>query len=206
MMFVSGEYAGVLISVLAAEKFDETVSLKAFESEALLCDWYGVRLGRLSPWPELSWLLVLDIPTVDGEFVLLDPVGEMLSCLTFDSCFTFAGNTVGLSGDVIDPFLDFESPKLFFCLNFSSQLELLIFICVSRPPTVAEKNRACFLINSSVNGTPLLCCFLAQFVIVRSMSGSFPFDLLRGDLLPSSWYKYLSFCLKTLETVLPWRC
>ncbi len=131
MMFVSGEYAGVLISVLAAEKFDETVSLKAFESEALLCDWYGVRLGRLSPWPELSWLLVLDIPTVDGEFVLLDPVGEMLSCLTFDSCFTFAGNTVGLSGDVIDPFLDFESPKLFFCLNFSSQLELLIFICVS---------------------------------------------------------------------------
>ena len=34
------------------------------------------------------------------------------------------------------------------------------------------------------------------------MSGNFPFDLLTGDLLPSSVQRYLSFCLKTFETVL----
>lgn len=192
------------MSVLVAEKIGDTVSWTATDSKVLLCDWYGVRLTRLLglPWPELSWLLVLDIPTADGDDVLLDTIGDMLSCLTSNSCFTFPGTAVGLSCDVTDPFLDFMPPRLFFCLNFSSQPELLILICVSVPPTVAEKNKACFRIMSSVNDTPLLCWFFAQFDMVRSMSGSFPLDLLKGDLLPSSWYKYLSFCLKTLDTVL----
>lgn len=34
------------------------------------------------------------------------------------------------------------------------------------------------------------------------MSGNFPFDFLMGDRLPSSWYRYFSFCRRTLETVL----
>ena len=34
------------------------------------------------------------------------------------------------------------------------------------------------------------------------MSGNFPFDLLMGDRLPSSWYKYFSFWRNTFETVL----
>lgn len=34
------------------------------------------------------------------------------------------------------------------------------------------------------------------------MSGNFPLVFFWGDLFPSSGLKYLSFCLKTLETVL----
>ena len=34
------------------------------------------------------------------------------------------------------------------------------------------------------------------------MSGNFPLDFLMGERLPSSWYKYFSFCRNTFETVL----
>jgi len=34
------------------------------------------------------------------------------------------------------------------------------------------------------------------------MSGDLPFARFTGDLLPSSWARYFSFCRRTLETVL----
>jgi hypothetical protein len=34
------------------------------------------------------------------------------------------------------------------------------------------------------------------------MSGNFPLALRTGDLLPSSWYRYFSLFLRTLDTVL----
>jgi hypothetical protein len=73
---------------------------------------------------------------------------------------------------------------------------------LSELPTVEAKKRALSLIIASLRGKPCLWWFRAQFASARSMSGNFPFDLLMGERLPSSWYKYFSFWRKTLETVL----
>lgn len=48
------------------------------------------------------------------------------------------------------------APMPFFCLNFSSQLELLVFKWPSLPPTVVAQVRARFKIAASVTGKP---CF-----------------------------------------------
>jgi hypothetical protein len=102
----------------------------------------------------------------------------------------------------MDPFLDFAPMRWFFCLNFSSQLVLLALRWLSEFPTVCAKKRALSRMMASVKGSPCLWWFLAQFESARSMSGNLPLDLLIGERLPSSWYKYFSFWRKTLETVL----
>lgn len=101
-----------------------------------------------------------------------------------------------------EPLRDFEPMRLFFCLNFSNQLLLLALGRLSELPTVVAKNRNFSLISASVNGSPCLWWFLAQFDNARSMSGNLPFAFRTGDLLPSSWCKYFSLFRSTLDTVL----
>lgn len=73
-------------------------------------------------------------------------------------------------------------PMLFFCLNFSSQLELLAFEWLSLLPTVAAQTRAFSLMAASVSGRPCFCEFRTQLDRARSISGNLPFDLLTGDV------------------------
>ena len=110
------------------------------------------------------------------------PFGVCEVELPFDSVTTLSASVRQAS----EPFLDFAPNKLFFCLNFSSQLGLLILEWLSELPTVVAKKRAFSLMISSVILRPCRWWFLAQFERARSMSGNFPFDLLTGDLLPSS--------------------
>ncbi len=53
-----------------------------------------------------------------------------------------------------DPFLALAPGRLFFCLNFSSQLVLLTFTWLSEFPTVVAKNRAFSLMMLSFMGKP----------------------------------------------------
>lgn len=112
------------------------------------------------------------------------------------------GGFDGSESSAMDRFLDLAPIKLFFCLNFSSQVLLLALIWLSELPTEAAKNWAFSLIMSSVRGSPCRWWFFAQFAKALSTSGNLLFDLLIGERLPSSWYKYFSFCLRTLDTVL----
>jgi hypothetical protein len=56
----------------------------------------------------------------------------------------------------IELFRDFAPMRLFFCLNFSSQLLLFALGKLSELPTVVAKNRNFSLMSASVNGRP---CF-----------------------------------------------
>ena len=106
------------------------------------------------------------------------------------------------STDLMELFLDFEPMRLFFCLNFSSQLRFVALTLYSVFPVVVAKNRAFSSIRESVSGNPFFCCARAQFDSARSMSGNLPLDLLMGERLPSSWYNHFSLFLNTLDTVL----
>lgn len=117
-------------------------------------------------------------------------------------CTFEGGFDVPSDSSAIEPFLDLAPMRWFFCLNFSSQLVLLPLKGLSELPTVDAKKRALSRMIASLSGSPCLWWFLAQFASARSMSGNFPFALLIGERLPSSWYKYFSFCRRTLETVL----
>lgn len=93
-------------------------------------------------------------------------------------------------------------PMPFFCLNFSSQVELLVFRWLSLLPTVVAKNRAFSLMAASVKGRPFFWLFLTQFESALSMSGNLPFARFTGDKFRSSGNKYFSLWRKTFETVL----
>ena len=101
-------------------------------------------------------------------------------------------------------FLCLAPGRLFFCLNFSSHAVLFTLAWHSWLPTVVAKKRALSRIMSSFRGKPCLTWFRAQLAMARSISGNLPLPLFTGERLPSSGNKYLSFCRRTLETVL--RC
>lgn len=140
----------------------------------------------------LSVTVVLVGETPPGD------VGEIApGVCTFDGGFDVPSDS-----SAIEPFRDLAPIKWFFCLNFSSQLLLFALRWLSELPTVEAKNRALSRIIESLRGSPCLWWFLAQFASALSMSGNFPLDLLIGERLPSSWYKYFSFWRKTFDTVL----
>lgn len=113
----------------------------------------------------------------------LGEVGEMPpGVCTFDGGFDVPSDS-----SAIEPFLDFEPSRLFFCLNFSSQLVLLALRWLSLLPTVVAKNFAFSRMTLSVRGRPDFWWFRAQLTSARSMSGNLPLDLFMGDRLPSSW-------------------
>ena len=97
---------------------------------------------------------------------------------------------------------DFPPSNEFLCLNFSNQRGLFTLTWQSEVPTVVAKNLALSRMISSLKGKPWCCRFFAQFDKARSISGNLPFDRFIGDRLPSSGYRYFSFCRRTLETVL----
>jgi hypothetical protein len=101
-------------------------------------------------------------------------------------------------------FLDFDDPpRLFSCLNFSSQLEVKTLGLPSGLPQVAANIRALSLIMASVRGLfPSRRWFRAQFARAFSISGTLPLLLLMGERLPSSMLRYFSFWRRTFETVL----
>lgn len=78
-----------------------------------------------------------------------NPLGVCEPEVQFDS--TLMAPSESLASD---PFLDLAPGRLFFCLNFSSQLMLLTFTWLSEFPTVVAKNRAFSLIILSFNGRP----------------------------------------------------
>ena len=117
-----------------------------------------------------------------GDGTPLGEVGEIPPGV----CAVEGGLDVPSLSSAIELFRDFEPMRLFFCLNFSSQLVLLVLRWLSGLPTVVAKNRAFSRIRESDSGTPCLWAFLAQFDRARSMSGNLPFDLFMGDRLPSS--------------------
>lgn len=124
----------------------------------------------------------------DGE-TPLGVVGEIPpGVCTFDGGFDVPSDS-----SAIEPFLDFAPDKLFFCLNFSSQLVLFTLRWLSLLPTVLAKNCALSRRALSLIVKPFFWWFLAQFESARSMSGNLPLDFLIGDRLPSSWYRYFSF-------------
>ena len=134
--------------------------------------------------------------TGDGETPLGDDGDSPPGVCTFDGGFDAPSDS-----SAMDPFLDLD-PRLFFCLNFSSQLVLLALRWLSELPTVVAKKRAFSLMRASLKGRPCFWAFLAQFARALSISGNLPFDLFMGDRLPSSWYRYFSFWRNTFETVL----
>lgn len=87
----------------------------------------------------------------------------------------------------IELFLDFDPRRLFFCLNFSSQLALFALRVLSELPTVFAKKRAFSRMAASDRVRPFFWWFLAQFASALSISGNLPFDFRIGDRLPSSW-------------------
>lgn len=128
--------------------------------------------------------------------------------------------TSSASSGASELFLERAPIKLFFNLNFSSQLVLKV-VWVSGLLEVAENACAVWRIKSSDRGTPFFSCierqngshvfhneiegptwFFAHTARARSMSGDRPLGRLAGDRLPSSWKRYFSFCRSTLETVL----
>jgi hypothetical protein len=120
--------------------------------------------------------------TGDGETPLGD-VGDMPpGVCTLDGGFEFPSDS-----SAIELFLDFAPKRLFFCLNFSSQLVLFAFKVLSELPTVLAKKRAFSRMAASDKVRPFFWWFLAQFARALSISGNLPFDFLIGDRLPSSW-------------------
>lgn len=119
----------------------------------------------------------------EGDATPLGDVGE----IPFGVADVEAGFDASDSS-AMEFFLDFDPApiRLFFCLNFSSQVLLFAFRWLSELPTDVAKNRAFSLIIKSVRGRPCLWWLRAQFDNARSMSGNFPFDLLIGERLPSS--------------------
>jgi hypothetical protein len=89
--------------------------------------------------------------TGDGDTPLGD-VGEMPPGV----CTLEGEFDVPSDSSAIEPFLDFEPSRLFFCLNFSSQLVLFAFRWLSELPTVVAKNLAFSRITASVKGKPCL--------------------------------------------------
>lgn len=170
-----------------AENDDGAVSVKTLERDVLLCEWKGRRWFEKSNVSGLSVLRVRFSSlflAVRGEGdTPLGDVGEMPpGVCTFDG-----GLEVPSDSSAMDPFLDFAPIRLFFCLNFSSQLVLLAFRWLSLLPTVLAKKRAFSRMTVSFKGKPCLWWFLAQFASALSISGNLPFDLFIGDRLPSSW-------------------
>src|SRR5437899_2095111 len=121
----------------------------------------------------LSWLLVEDIG--DGDATPVGDVGEMV--VPFGVCAADVSPLMPPSESFTSVcFLDPLAPaKLFFCLNFSSQLVLFAFRWLSEFPTVVAKNRAFSFIILSVTCIPCFCEFFAQTDNARSMSGNLPF-------------------------------
>lgn len=141
--------------------------------------------------PKLSGLSVLRFSSLfielsvidDGDATPLGDVGEIpFGVCVVDPEFDASDSSA------MELFRDFvPAPmRLFFCLNFSSQVLLFAFIWLSEFPTDVAKKRAFSLIMASVKGRPDLWWLRAQFDSARSMSGNFPFDLLIGERLPSS--------------------
>lgn len=136
-----------------AEKDEGAVSVKTLDRDVLLCEWKGRR------WFTKSWTSGLSVlissllgfaETVSGEGdTPLGEVGEMPPGVC-----TLEGGFEPSDSSAIDPFLDLEPNKLFFCLNFSSQLVLLAFKWLSLLPTVVAKNLAFSRMTVSVRGRP----------------------------------------------------
>jgi hypothetical protein len=97
---------------------------------------------------------------------------------------------------------DLALKRLFLSLNFSNQLVLLAFRWLSEVPTELAKKRAFSRIMESETAMPCFSWLRAQFDKALSISGNLPLDLLMGDRLPSSEYKYFSLLRRTFETVL----
>jgi hypothetical protein len=185
-----------------AENDEGAVSVKTLDREVLLCDWKGRRRSEKLYVSGLSVLRFSSLFLPDNVAVIGDiPPGEVGERAP-GVCALDGGFEAPSDSSAMDPFLDFAPMRWFFCLNFSSQLVLLALRWLSEFPTVCAKKRALSRMMASVKGSPCLWWFLAQFESARSMSGNLPLDLLIGDRLPSSWYKYFSFWRKTLETVL----
>lgn len=134
-----------------AENDDGAVSVNTLDSEVLLCEWNGRRWSRVSRLSVLSSSLLGFAETESGEGdTPLGEVGEIPpGVCTLDDGFEAPSES-----SAIDPFLDFEPIKLFFCLNFSSQLVLFTFKWLSELPTVVAKNRAFSRMIPSVRGNP----------------------------------------------------
>jgi hypothetical protein len=125
-----------------AEKDECAVSVNTLESEVLLWEWKGLL------WFEKSYLSGLSVFRFSSLFLAVMPMGEGDTPLgdvgemppgvcTFDG-----GLDVPSDSSAIELFLDFAPMRLFFCLNFSSQLVLLAFKWLSEFPTVLAKNFA----------------------------------------------------------------
>jgi hypothetical protein len=133
-------------------------SVKALARDALLSEWYGLWL------PEKSTKVSgLSIFVGSSDFVTLIAAGEasfpgggevgevLLGVWVPDPGFDAASVS-----STMELLRDFAPIRLFFCLNFSSQLLLFAFGKLSELPTVVAKNLNFSLIKASVNGRP---CF-----------------------------------------------
>jgi len=109
-------------------------------------------------------------------------VGEMLGV-----CVPDPGSEGPSESSTTEFFRDLEPMRLFFCLNFSSQLLLFALRWLSGLPTLIEKKRSFSLISESDIGRPCFWWFFAQFESALSMSGNFPLAFRTGERLPSSW-------------------
>ena len=110
-----------------AENDEGAVSVNTLDSDVLLCEWKGRRWFEKSCISGLSVLSssllgFADTESGEGDTPLGD-VGEMPpGVCTFDGGFDVPSDS-----SAIEPFLDFDPSRLFFCLNFSSQLVLFAF-------------------------------------------------------------------------------
>jgi len=150
----SGVKKGEVGLVGSADKEDCAASAKKEESEGLLCEWKG-----RFPLPNLiksssdlmpSSLCVALDTTGDADARPLGVVGDIsLGVFELDG-----GLDTPSDSSIMEPFLDLAPMRLFFCLNFSSQLLLFNFRWLSELPTVVAKNLAFSRIMASESGRP----------------------------------------------------
>jgi hypothetical protein len=132
-------------------------AVKTLDKDVLLWEWKGRWLLLKSTSSAVSIFrpssLMAEVTAMgDGEATPLGEVGE----IPFGVCDIDGGFDPPSESSASEFFLDFDPSRLFFCLNFSSQLPLVSFRALSELPTVVAKKRALSLIIASVSGRP---CF-----------------------------------------------
>lgn len=137
-----------------AENDEGAVSVNTLESDVLLCEWNGRRVWVNSCGSGLSVfrfsLLGFAETLRDEGDTPLGDAGEIPPGVwTLDGGFDVPSDS-----SAMELFLDLAPMRLFFCLNFSSQLVLLALRWVSELPTVLAKKRAFSRMIPSVSGRP----------------------------------------------------
>jgi hypothetical protein len=109
-----------------AEKDEGAVSVNTLDSDVLLTEWNGRR------WFAKSNVSGLSVLTLRFSVLFLAGMGEdtpfgVVGEAPPGVCEFDGGSEPPSDSSAIEPFLDLEPRRLFFCLNFSSQLVLWAF-------------------------------------------------------------------------------